>query len=62
MKIPVTLNVNGERHEVVIAPYRTLLDVLREELRRLYRAARRKTGERLPRPSGDGPGFGDFDH
>lgn len=33
MKIPVTLNVNGERHEVVIAPYRTLLDVLREELR-----------------------------
>ncbi|MBI4527397.1 MAG: (2Fe-2S)-binding protein [Deltaproteobacteria bacterium] len=33
VKIPVTLKVNGETYEVVIAPYRTLLDVLREELR-----------------------------
>jgi carbon-monoxide dehydrogenase small subunit len=33
VKIPVTLKVNGETYDVVIAPYRTLLDVLREELR-----------------------------
>lgn len=33
MKIPVRLRVNGETYDVVIAPYRTLLDVLREELR-----------------------------
>lgn len=33
MKIPVRLKVNGENYDVVIAPYRTLLDVLREELR-----------------------------
>ncbi len=33
MKIPVKLKVNGENYDVVIAPYRTLLDVLREELR-----------------------------
>jgi carbon-monoxide dehydrogenase small subunit len=33
VKIPVTLNVNGETHEIAIAPYRTLLDVLREDLR-----------------------------
>jgi carbon-monoxide dehydrogenase small subunit len=32
MKIPVTLKVNGETYELTIAPYRTLLDVLREEL------------------------------
>ena len=32
MKIPVTLKVNGETYDLVIAPYRTLLDVLREEL------------------------------
>ena len=32
MKIPVTLKVNGESHELMIAPYRTLLDVLREEI------------------------------
>ncbi len=32
MKIPVTLKVNGEAYDLVIAPYRTLLDVLREEL------------------------------
>ncbi len=32
MKIPVTLKVNGETREVMIAPYRTLADVLREEL------------------------------
>jgi carbon-monoxide dehydrogenase small subunit len=33
VKIPVTLNVNGETHEIAVAPYRTLLDVLREDLR-----------------------------
>jgi carbon-monoxide dehydrogenase small subunit len=33
VKIPVRLRVNGETYDVVIAPYRTLLDVLREELR-----------------------------
>ncbi len=33
MKIPVTLKVNGETHELTIAPYRTLADVLREEMR-----------------------------
>ncbi len=33
MKIPVRLKVNGENYDIVIAPYRTLLDVLREELR-----------------------------
>ncbi len=33
MKIPVSLKVNGEKYDIVIAPYRTLLDVLREELR-----------------------------
>lgn len=33
MKIPVRLKVNGESYDIVIAPYRTLLDVLREELR-----------------------------
>lgn len=33
MKIPVRLRVNGESYDIVIAPYRTLLDVLREELR-----------------------------
>ena len=32
MKIPVQLNVNGERYELAIAPYRTLVDVLREEI------------------------------
>lgn len=32
MKIPVTLKVNGETYELTIAPYRTLLDVLREEI------------------------------
>jgi carbon-monoxide dehydrogenase small subunit len=32
MKIPVTLKVNGETYELTIAPYRTLLDVLREEV------------------------------
>ena len=32
MKIPVTLKINGETYDLVIAPYRTLLDVLREEL------------------------------
>lgn len=33
MKIPVTLKVNGETYELTIAPYRTLADVLREEMR-----------------------------
>jgi carbon-monoxide dehydrogenase small subunit len=33
VKIPVRLNVNGEKYDILIAPYRTLLDVLREELR-----------------------------
>ncbi len=33
MKIPVTLKVNGETYELTIAPYRTLTDVLREEIR-----------------------------
>jgi carbon-monoxide dehydrogenase small subunit len=33
VKIPVRLNVNGENYDIVVAPYRTLLDVLREELR-----------------------------
>ncbi|HZD41365.1 MAG TPA: (2Fe-2S)-binding protein [Terriglobales bacterium] len=33
MKIPVRLNVNGESYELAIAPYRTLVDVLREEIR-----------------------------
>ena len=32
MKIPVTLKVNGETYDLMIAPYRTLLDVLREEI------------------------------
>ena len=32
MKIPVTLRVNGESYDLMIAPYRTLLDVLREEI------------------------------
>jgi carbon-monoxide dehydrogenase small subunit len=33
VKIPVRLRVNGENYDIVIEPYRTLLDVLREELR-----------------------------
>jgi carbon-monoxide dehydrogenase small subunit len=33
MKTPVRLQVNGETYELVIAPYRTLVDVLREEIR-----------------------------
>ncbi len=32
MKIPVTLKVNGEKYELMIAPYRTLLDVLRTDV------------------------------
>lgn len=32
MKIPVRLKVNGETYELVIAPFRTLVDVLREEI------------------------------
>lgn len=32
-KIPVVLTVNGAEHALTVAPERTLLDVLREELR-----------------------------
>ena len=32
MKMPGTLKVNGESYDLMIAPYRTLLDVLREEI------------------------------
>ncbi|MCS6843175.1 MAG: (2Fe-2S)-binding protein [Caldilineales bacterium] len=32
MKRPVTLTINGERQEVAVEPWWTLLDVLREEL------------------------------
>ena len=31
--VQMTFHVNGERHEVSYAPYKTLLEVLREELR-----------------------------
>ncbi len=31
-KIPITLQINGERHEALVEPDRTLLDVLRTEL------------------------------
>lgn len=31
-KIPITLTINGERHEALVEPDRTLLDVLRTEL------------------------------
>ena len=37
MKIPVRLKVNGEIHELSIAPYRTLVDVLREEIQLIGR-------------------------
>lgn len=33
MKRLITLNVNGERHELAVYPWRTLLEVLREELK-----------------------------
>jgi len=32
MKIPVRLKVNGETYDLTIAPYRTLVDVLRQEI------------------------------
>jgi len=32
LKIPITLKINGEVHDVVVEPNQTLLDVLREEL------------------------------
>lgn len=32
VKVPVTLKVNGESYELLIAPHRTLLDVLRREI------------------------------
>jgi aerobic-type carbon monoxide dehydrogenase small subunit (CoxS/CutS family) len=32
-KIPITLDVNGETHDLLVDPRRTLLDVLREDLR-----------------------------
>jgi len=31
-KIPITLTINGERHEALVEPDRTLLDVLRTDL------------------------------
>lgn len=31
-KVQLTLQVNGEEHEVLFAPYKTLLEVLREDL------------------------------
>ena len=31
-KIPITLQINGERHEALVEPDRTLLDVLRSDL------------------------------
>jgi carbon-monoxide dehydrogenase small subunit len=31
-KIPITLAINGDRHEVLVEPDRTLLDVLRTDL------------------------------
>ena len=57
-RVPVTLTVNGARHELALEPRRTLLDTLREELkltgakpgcgmgavRRLHRAAGRRSG------------------
>jgi carbon-monoxide dehydrogenase small subunit len=30
--VPLTLRVNGEEHSIVFAPYKTLLEVLREDL------------------------------
>ena len=30
-KIPITLTINGERHEALVEPDRTLLDVLRTD-------------------------------
>lgn len=33
MKQLITLNVNGETHELAVYPWRTLLEVLREELK-----------------------------
>jgi len=30
--LPITLRVNGETHDVLVAPWRTLLEVLRESL------------------------------
>lgn len=32
MKTAITLNVNGEVHEVLVSPHQTLLEVLREQL------------------------------
>lgn len=32
MKIPITLKINGEAHDVAVEPNQTLLDVLRDEL------------------------------
>jgi len=33
LKSIITLNVNGEMHEIAVNPWRTLLDVLRDDLR-----------------------------
>ena len=32
MKVPLRFTVNGELREILVAPYRTLLDVLRDDL------------------------------
>lgn len=32
MKIPITINVNGEAHRLDVKPNHTLLDVLRQDL------------------------------
>jgi len=32
LKIPITLKINGEAHDVAVEPNQTLLDVLRDEL------------------------------
>ena len=32
MKVPICLTVNGELREIMVEPYRTLLDVLRDDL------------------------------
>ncbi|MBI2953305.1 MAG: (2Fe-2S)-binding protein [Chloroflexi bacterium] len=32
MKVPLQININGEDHEILVDPWRTLLEVLRDEL------------------------------
>ena len=38
-KVLATLKVNGEEHEVAFAPHKSLLEVLREDKRAIFRAA-----------------------